>query len=283
MDEWRFSTEALNVLHEYYDVDLVVFVEGKDDIPFWFDFFKSDSVKFYLLEANGIEELNKIMLQIFYEEARVIVACDSHHSPILHNEPEHVRIVRTYGYSIENTMYCPRTISAIISKHCRDVRDRSKIVLKWMNEFTDGSKILLIYDVANHKYGKSLKVFGDNCCPFLKSNHSHELSTNKILAYCDRIKDSFEDEELAQSETLINIDEREPRYLVKGDFLTHGVLNIIKNVTRKNTSKSRGLTIPLESLYALTVDSCHKCTNEVCIEKEAVKERVEQAVSSIKD
>ena len=49
MSDIQYSTDALNVLSDFYGVDTLVYVEGDDDVIFWqaiFEKFASRSVRF---------------------------------------------------------------------------------------------------------------------------------------------------------------------------------------------------------------------------------------------
>jgi hypothetical protein len=140
--EWGYATDALNVLDKFHQAAFVIYVEGSDDIVFWSTLFnKAGEADFYIDYAGGIEELKKIMAQIINEDARVIVACDSHYSFLLGTSYIHDRIIRTLGHSIENTMYCPNILNQAINKLCRTLEDRKDAIHKWINEFCTTSQV----------------------------------------------------------------------------------------------------------------------------------------------
>jgi len=273
------TTDALNVINKFHNAPYIVFVEGQDDVPFWRVIFKKAGFgDCYIDDVDGIEELKKLIWKIINEDARLIVACDCHHSPFIDDWPKHNRIVTTYGYSIENTMYCPRAVNRVINNYCRDSTDRSHSILKWLNEFSESFKQIIIFDIANAKYKKSVKVILDNCSRFLKSSRSHVIKQEEVLSHIQTIAGQFSDEEFAECTKLVEIDGREARYLIRGYFLTHGVINFIKNAARE--AKRNNFTLPLSSLYALTIDGCDMCTID-CFEYGIVKERIQSAINSI--
>lgn len=118
--EWGYDTSALDVLDKFHESNFIIFVEGDEDVIFWSSLFDKAGIHNYHIDsADGIKELKKIMSQILNENARVIVACDSDYSILLNTLPNHKRIISTYGYSIENTMYCPKIINSVINKLSR--------------------------------------------------------------------------------------------------------------------------------------------------------------------
>jgi len=279
MSSLRYSTPALNVLNRFYRVEFVVFVEGLDDKIFWEVFFKKADVgECFVKQLGGIDEMEKIMKRILDEDAQVIVACDCGHTPYLSNYPRHERIVTTFGHSIENTMYCFRTINRTISKLSRNTKDMSQTIQEWIAKFSETAKPMIIYDIANVVFEKSIQVFGENCCRFLTRGGSHDLSPQKIDIFLKSIRPHFEEKEVQECERMVEEDERDLRYLIKGHFLTHAVLNYIKNSVRRE--RQIKLNLPIESLFALTVDGCENCACD-CFESAEVTNRIRVAASSL--
>ncbi|MFC1935215.1 DUF4435 domain-containing protein [Chloroflexota bacterium] len=276
---WGYSTSALNVLHRFFRVRFVVFVEGADDIVFWSaQFQKAGLDDYHTYPVGGMPKLRKIISQIVNENARVIAACDSGYSILIGDLPSHSRVVGTFGHSIENTMYCPHTLNLVIGKLSRIVIDRTGIILKWFEEFSCSCRDLIIYDLAREENQKPVAVMGDKCSRFLRTTRSPKLDDGKISKHIDDIKDQFQENELVECTRLIGECERELRHIIKGHFLTNGVVNFVKNVVRKQTGKRPAL--PLDSLYALTSDGCVACAN-ACSEFPVVEGRIKKAVESL--
>ncbi len=42
MDEFHYSSEAENILNRFYQAEIMVYVEGDDDICFWETYFQQD-------------------------------------------------------------------------------------------------------------------------------------------------------------------------------------------------------------------------------------------------
>jgi len=277
--EWLYSTEALNVLDKFHNSNYIIFVEGDEDVAFWDAIFEKANVKDYYIEsAGGIEELKKIMAQILTEDARVIVACDSEYSMLLNNKPEHKQIITTYGNSIENTMYCPKTINAIINKLSHKIEDREDLISEWIEYFCKASKVLVVYDIAREKYTKPIVVCGNNCSRFLSSDRSSRLNETAISEFISSINPHFTKPEVEECQRILAESEYGLRHIIRGHFLTNGVVNLIKGFTKRILGKSP--VIPLDMLYALTCDGCKQCNNE-CPEYLIVEQRIKDAVSSL--
>jgi len=278
--EWGYGTSALDVLDKFHESSFVVFVEGDEDVLFWSAHFNKAHIHDYYIEpAGGILELRKIMTQILTENARVIVACDADYAVLLSTLPIHPQIISTYGYSIENTIYCPRIINSVIDKLSHRVKDRVQSISQVVDSFCEVAKILVVYDIAREKYGKPIEVCGNNCSRFLKSRHSPILDDAIISSYISSIRHQFSDDEIEQCERLLESYHKGIKYIIRGHFLTNCVINIIKTFAKSASRKAP--FIPLSTLYALTSDGCKMCDND-CPECEIVMQKINDAYNVIK-
>ena len=100
----------------------------------------------------------------------------------------------------------------------------------------------------------------EKCNRFLTTDDSEELSVPKINKYLSSIIANFSDDEIEECSTLIEADKRELRYLIKGHFLTNGVINLIKNIVIHETGLK--VTISIESLYSIMVNCIGHCEDE---------------------
>ena len=258
----EYSTDALNVKSQFFNKTISVYVEGKEDIIFWDSIFKYSKLKdYHIEESNGKENLQILMNKIIDEDARIIVAIDCDHSPFLKDYKYHNRrIIKTFGYSIENTMYCYNNIEQTIKRFAKTRKNFQEQIRIWYKNFSLSSKELLNYDVANVRFSKSTRVFGDKCNRFLKSEDSYELSQTKINNYISSIISKFSEKEINETSDLIDADDRELRYLIKGHFLTNGVINLIKQTVLQETGFK--ITISIDSLYSLMVTCLGNCQND---------------------
>jgi len=280
----NYSTDALNVKSLFYNKPFIIYVEGQDDINFWDYLFKSKTnVEFRIEESPGGKTgLLTYMDKIVEEDAQIIVACDSDYNAILPIEKKYIhdRIVRTYGYSIENTMYCPHNINQLIKRYGRLKGGFFPDVDAWYEEFLENSRTLLVYDLANHVFTKGIQVFGDKCVKFLDNEKSSSISKVKVNKFILDISKNFESEQIEYTKTLITRSKKELRFLIKGHFLTNGVLNFIKNTIRKETSIK--IPINLDSLYALMVSCVGRCDKK-CKDVQFLKDQIKKSLNSIEN
>lgn len=279
MDEFDYSLDAINVLSLFHDSEFIVYVEGEDDVCFWQNILNLANISNYYIESvGGSENLGSKISQIMTGGARIIVAKDRDDTLLDVNAHEHTQIVTTHGYSIENHMYCPVTINNIINNLAKTKTELVAIIHSWYDIICKTCQDLILYNIANNIYGKGVKVFGDNCCRYLVPSNSCKLCKSEIDLYVSDIKCYFCDEEIEKSNMLVGSYTYHNRYLIKGHFLTHAVINLIKVLVKKITGKK--VILPIDNLYALTVDGCNKCKN-ICEELNSIIEKVKLAHAAI--
>jgi len=262
MAELEYSNEALEAKGLFYNKEFTVYVEGKDDPFFWGQLFSLAEIEAHIEDVGGKNELDKYIEKIINEGADFYVARDNDNSEFYDDTLNHERIISTYGYSIENSMYFyPSTIEIAISKFCRQKIDFSTEFNAWLSEFSNNLFDLIIYDIANNKFKRGVSIFGDNCFRFLKGQNSYTVCSNKINAFIDSIKANFTDDEINEVKNLVNQSEKDLWFLIKGHFITHALINLIKNSIKKAVGSSKSMTP--DYLYSITVDCTENWKNRI--------------------
>lgn len=199
MAELSYANDARNILNKFYGVDTIVYVEGTDDVPFWeyiFEEFADYSVEIY--DVGGVGEVKKYITKIEAGEIQALVACDADFSHISEFS-KHQNVLRSYGYSIENSMICQKTLKKVIRSigriSMKSIDDNN--ISDWFKTLAHSTKDLVIQDIANHIMDEGKLVVGDNCTRFMKSPKSAEICTRKIEQY-------LADIDLNMSKTLEN-------------------------------------------------------------------------------
>lgn len=260
MASLEYSTEALEAKSLFYNKP-VVFVEGEDDTLFWDYLFDISSVDVHIEDLGG-GDIKLLISKIINENAEILVACDRDHSDFTNKIFEHDRIVMTYGYSIENSMYNLNCINTIVSKFCKKRTDVSDKIIEWKNRFCEDVHKLVVYDVANHLYNKSVPVMKYGSSRFLSSNKSSLLSQEKVDLYIESIKDKFSDHEINHVSELLNQSEKDLWFHIKGHFLTNAIMNLIKKLVKIESGNN--ITISNDMLYVNSVD-CSGCVDNIDI------------------
>lgn len=275
MNNFDYSNNALSAKADFYGKRAMVYVEGKDDVIFWREYF--DFSKYKIESVDGKEELRKYIRRIQNGACGFIIACDSDYSNYI-DEFEHPLIVKTIGYSIENTIYCPKNINNMIRKRARKDEDYDVTgeIEDLLRKFFVKLKRLFACDILNIKKRHSIDVLGDSCVRFLVNNRSVSVDAAKVNECIEKIK--FTNAEIDEVEKIIDADERNVWLIPRGHFLTSEIINIIKYFIKKSTDlKDR---IDKTSLYAETIECPHICRKN-CNDRKMLQKRVSSAIIAL--
>jgi hypothetical protein len=239
MDDFYHSEDANNIVHLFYGADVMVYVEGEDDVPFWEVIFnRLVEYRVEVQEVGGSKELEKYINDLELGKLQGIIACDSDFE-ILKGSISNPNIIRTFGYAIENSLICPSTILKVI-------RSVGKIPSKnipnqelatWLNCFTQIMNNLVIYDVHNELNGLGISVVGDNCSRFFKSQKSHEVCEAKVNDFIANIGFSVCQSEMENITNLIGKIPRDLSDFIRGHFLFSAVSKFISASIKQINSK----------------------------------------------
>lgn len=276
-EDFSFSIKAQNVEAQFYNKKAIVYVEGDDDLNFWDQYF--DKADFEIKKLDGCKNLEKKISDIENNGLKCIVACDSDYRSFEESFKEHPLVVRTLSHSIECVMYCPTNIAECIKKLSRTFLDKTDDIRSCFEQFGNDTKELIAYDIANHIHQLGVKVAGDSCKRFLKSDKSTSISLEQISAYLSTIKQAFNGIDIDCIIQKIENDSRNMRQITKGHFQTSFVVNMIKSFVKQISGSS--ITLPEDVLYALLVNCTPTCCQK-CAEKETIKRKIETALNFLK-
>lgn len=171
-----YDDAALSIRHTFYDKRFMLYVEGVDDIPFWniyFSRYLPSGVDYEIQEVGGKEQLKILIEKVTNGSVQnTVIARDSDYEYGFNSTlSEHDLVVRTFGHSIENTMFCPQSIANCLKIICRTSRDFSSDVRDWLVDFISKASSLLPYEIAKNHLTKSSEnlplVFGRSFFLFL--------------------------------------------------------------------------------------------------------------------
>lgn len=259
MDDFFYSNDAESVLNLFHDADVMVYVEGKDDICFWeFLFSACTKLNVKIQDVGSCNDLKPYINNIVENKSKSIVAFDMDLSFFDKEMIVHRNIIRTFGYSIENTLIYPDDIMDIILNLSK-VSSRELGIIKmssWMNCFLNSIINLINLEIFNYKHNLGLSVMSDNVSKFLISKQSHELSESKIEAHMDelikQIDVNFYNEFILAE---IKNNKLDRKRLVRGHFLFSATSKYILSTVKLYNSK---VTLPNDSFYAMLMLS-FKC------------------------
>lgn len=186
MARLEYSIEAKNVLKKFYRIDKMLYVEGDDDVPFWeFMFEKFESPNVEVQQVGGKEELRKYIDQINCGQLDAIVAMDRDFGPFDGSDTEHDLVVRTAGYSIENTLISAKVLVKVARRTGRLPAKNATLeeCQHWLQDFYHQCSGLLVNDLMDQCEGERVGVIGDNCDRFLESKQSDKVCLKKVDKY----------------------------------------------------------------------------------------------------
>lgn len=217
MSYFRRTKSGLKNQHLFYNVDIVVFVEGGDknfskvealsgqyheeteDIIYWKNVFSKfrglEKIKFKSVGSKST--IKEIAMDIVHGKiSTVMVAMDNEFDEILNRRTIHSNILYTYGYSYENDIWNSKVIKAVVEE-LTAVEIDNIIIEKTFEKFLKTLKLAVYADGYQFKKGmsffprKSGYLFCINCVatdiPLIKKNEIEkkliEKSISKTAAY----------------------------------------------------------------------------------------------------
>lgn len=249
MSDLFYSSEAEDVMNLFYQVDYMLYVEGPDDVCFWEIIFqKVSNISVQVQDVGGSNELKPYIERIMNNELDAIIACDSDFTKFDDSNIVHPRIVRTYGYSIENTFVNERTIHKVVKNLGRFNAKNAAVYdfKKWFDNANEKTQRLVLLDIFNYLHKKGVSVVGDNAERFMKSKKSSELCDEKIQSYIDTLMDKLEgynEDEIISRITLLGIDSS---LWLRGHFLFSVLFKCV--VTALNQSGKK-VSMSAEAFY----------------------------------
>lgn len=275
MTDFSYSTDAETIMNRFYGVDIMVYVEGQDDIPFWeFMFNKFTSISIEVQEVGSCSALEPYMQKIFSNQINAIVACDMDFSAFRDDTFEHNNIIKTFGYSIENSLLHVDNIYKAIKVIGRlpSKIARKDDVTAWLDPFYLQLEHLIRMDVFNEVNALGVSVVGDNCTRLMKSKVSCELCSDKLEQYIAQIVPNLTGYNNEVIENLISDTGLETKQLLRGHFLFSAVAKFVKSFI-----KSKGLNMSLsnDALYSAFILSLESTFTESNNEFHYYKETLE--------
>lgn len=230
MAKLEYSSDAINTLNKFHRCDTVVYVEGDDDELFWSTIFDRCSELRVMTQAvGGADELDKFIERIVAEDLKVIAARDADFLTLLNRHNSDPRVIHTYGYSIENTIYTEKAINRLVKLWCKGKSGAGNADCReWLQRLHGELEKLTAYDAANFLFNCGVSVVGDNLARFAKKSEPHEVDAAKVSkhinTFCEIISDDML-KDVLNSEPLKN--DRTIGSWVRGHFLASAVLQYI--------------------------------------------------------
>ncbi|MBR4793339.1 MAG: DUF4435 domain-containing protein [Bacteroidaceae bacterium] len=274
-ESFELSIPAQNVEAKFYGRQTIVYVEGGDDILFWYQYF--DKRFFLIREKGGGKNLVDYENDIIHKGLKCVVAKDSDYSSFTGRENMHPLIVYTYSHSIECMMYCPHNLNSYLNRLTRSVGDYTNEIEQLYNTFCEDIEELLILDIASGlRTENRQKICGDSCVRFLKTNTSIHVSKEKVDTFKESVIPLFDEIEISNAHELLKKDERCIRQVLKGHFQTGFVINLLKYLTKR--IRRIEPSISNDALYSQLVTSCSERCSMDCYERNFIINQINNAI-----
>lgn len=259
MSDFEYSTDALNTKSLFYRAKIVIYVEGDDDVIFWSTIFSTvPDFKFHIEPLGGSNELDAYIERIQAGELDAIAARDSDYLTHTKGKVDHERILYTYGYSIENTLYTAESIHALTKLWCKDISLERAVSDEWLESFGNGIRCLLTLDIANAAAGSGLQVFRDNCSQFMQSKTSAHLCPERINIKNTEIRKILPAEVFANLNEMIDISASDIALAIRGHFLASAVSRFI---SKRAQILGRKVAVSNDALYVTAIAQFEKNIN----------------------
>lgn len=249
----KYSVDALNVLDKFYSGRKIIYVEGDDDISFWGKLCDQivPGIEVEIIKAGNSNSLAVYISDIVEHDANIMAFADSDFTQILNLTVDHTRVVYTFGYSIENTLYSAKSICCMIENLSKTRRYPISSVEEWKEAFSEGALDLCAFELADIQNGTGIGAMGNSSAKFIKNSGGKCLLCNKkiqktleqkILDY--KVKNSH----LEKASKIIERSGYVLWNLIRGHFLEHALMNFIKREFKKN--KNTTVSLSREAFFA---------------------------------
>jgi len=242
----EYSDDALNALDAFMECDHILFVEGDDDVLFWRTVFeKCSNLTVDIRPVGGVNELQPYVDKVKGGDLTCLVAQDSDYTRYVPGFVRHPRVLYTFGYSIENTIYKSDLISSVIGFWSKKDIDCLKDVDSWLGRFSDLVGPLFHLDFVNFRKGLEIDVGAGHCQKFMMSRTSEEIDHLSLNQHLERLHMDHgivctdDDYKLIESVPVV--------LLMRGHFLQSAVLRF---VNKKIRDFGRKASVSVDALYA---------------------------------
>jgi len=277
IEDFEYSYNAKLTIPQFdYDSKTIrIYVEGKDDIPFWNEVVNSIVPQNYnviMEELGGSSELYKLLDNV-QDSQNFIVFLDSEYDDILCDKEKYKNklTVFTKRHSIENYMFCRNSILRIINIHNRNLENYNEEINNYISKLCCLLEPLLYLDC--------LKIKGSKHIPknisILGSQHSvAKLSSNGIYPKREKIKSfivklNLHEVDISAIRSLFK--GKNIYNYINGHFISYSVCKFISSKIPHNIQTSQ--------LYNYTYGNCELCKNK-CLDFKNLQKRIQQVIKN---
>jgi hypothetical protein len=251
MLDLSYSDDALNVRNAFFGAKAIVYVEGDDDVLFWQEVFSRVTDEPFEVESlGGSPALDEHIAKIASGQLQAIAARDADFLPILGKRCKHPKVVYTFGYSIENSLYVTTTLTQLVRLWCKSPRVTAAECAEWLSTLAGTCGPLVHLDAANTLTSAGVATLGDNCSRYMTSANSATACPTKVAAAVTAIAAKLPSGAVATATASVGAKPEDVLTNLRGHFLASAVHRYI---AKRAKSFGRKVSISAESLYAAAI------------------------------
>lgn len=275
--ELEYSIEAKSILPQF-DIDakiIRIYVEGKDDIPFWDNILSEITPDDYSLifdEQEGATNIYRLLDEI-QDKQTFIAVLDSEYDDIIQDKKKYKNnlTIFTKRHSIENYLFCIYSLNQIINKLDRKCVKNIQNITNFTTKLTYSLENLLYLECK--KYTKDCTTLNSISILGGDSKITKFLDNDSPYPNKDKI-DNFIDNNNLSSIDITEIKElfkgKDKYNYLNGHFITFSIVNFIKQNLKHRS-------IGPETLYDNAYQNCATCKKK-CKDYNEIKENAKKVI-----
>ena len=222
----EYSAGAENVRALFFNKP-IVYVEGKDDIPFW-NFFLKEAGFVCEIEEVGGSQIKDYATRLCNGENDFFVAMDRDYSCYTNTIQTCDNLIITPCHSIENIIFSRCKIRDFIKKRAYICGNKEKKlddeISSHMKTFKRKFFLFLYFDILNQIYGKGKLILGEN---YQKLDNTSKVQLKKV----------FSGEELQSQANILKHLYKNFFLEVRGHFLESWACDLVRILVKNRDTK----------------------------------------------
>lgn len=253
MADLDYSIDALNAKSAFYRATAIVYVEGDDDVLFWEEIFSKVPAFSAVIESvGGSGELDKYIVQIEGGQLDAIAARDADFLRFQGRVAKTARVIHTFGYSMENSVYTADVIHHLARSWCRSPAMTSGQCARWLDELGAAFAPLIVLDIANAVSDAGAAVLADNCTRFMTGQSSATACPARIGVHVAAVESKIPKKAVANAKRALLNSPNGSIDNLRGHILATAVIKFLLQ-TAKSVGKK--INVSMDSLYAAAISN----------------------------
>lgn len=311
-DDFFPSISAQLATTKFEGKEYTCFVEGKDDQLFWEKILLKDKAHLFKIKIlDGVKNIDKANKEIkltrdliseeLKKEENKTDFCfllDKDYRKILKDElPKEQNVVYTYGYSIENTLFCPVGLIELLNVYLRVTQSnfalRKQLETEILDFFKNFNKLKTLIAIEIKNQEECLKLMKKEISQYesivgipkqigelIDMNGTLNLKDEYIEKIQTKAETKFSPEEVKEYEKKID----NVFNFLKGHFYGDCSQQIINKLIKKYTKilNIKATQVSKENFYQLSLGKCNTCLIQKCTQKKYYEKKRKELFKKLK-